>query len=107
MAGTGETDRRVQIGNGTVGPEEQVLEYRKVLRAEVRSHRRFARIGITTGAGLLVLGIAIAYLYAPLAWLLAIVGLLRIVNSTFDLQREDELQRILRRLDERFGREEK
>ena len=84
--------------------EQELGEYRQVLMKEVRTHRQFSRIAILTGCGLLVGGVVTLYYYAPLGWLLVIVAVLRVLNSLYDLQREDELQRRLRQLEDRFGR---
>lgn len=84
--------------------EDQVTKYRRVLEGEVASHRLFSRITLATGAGLVLAGVAITYYYASLGWLLVIVGILRVLNTLFDLQRKDDLDRKLKQLDREFGR---
>ncbi len=86
------------------GLEEEVLAYQGILVDEVRNHKQFSRITMLTGFGLLVLGVALLLYYPPLGWLLLIFGVLRVLNSVYDFQREDELRRRLRLLEERFGR---
>jgi hypothetical protein len=84
--------------------EDQVIRYRRVLEREVASHRLFSRIALVTGAGLVLGGIAATYYYASLGWLLVIVGILRLLNTLYDLQRKDDLDRKLEQLDREFGR---
>ena len=55
---------------------------------------------------LLALGGGITYYsadYASLGYLLLIVGLLRLLNTFYDLQRGDDLKRSLKDMDEKFG----
>jgi len=76
-----------------------------ILEKEVRHHRLFSLIGIITGLGLLGLGLTLAYFlfYTSLGYLLILVGILRIANSLYDLQREDRLKGELKRLERKFG----
>ncbi len=87
--------------------EDEVTGYRKIITREISSHKLFSQITVLTGLGLIVLGGMIAFLavdYATLGYLLLIVGVLRFLNTLYDLQREDILKRSLAALDEEFGR---
>jgi len=83
--------------------EEENLEYRRVLEKEVSAHKRFRRVTLFKGLALLLGGIAVYYSYPPLAYLMILVGMLRVLNSVSDLQRAAALNRELRRLEEKFG----
>lgn len=87
--------------------EDEAGQYRMLLVGEIRNHKLFSRVTLATAAGLLSLGGGIAYYspnYATLGYLLLIVGFLRFLNTFYDLQREDSLQRSLKYLDEKFER---
>ncbi len=86
--------------------EEEVMEYRRVLEGEVHAHKRFSRITALTGVGLLIGGLFATY-FSSLGWLLVLFGMLRVLNSIYDLQREDELHRKLGRIEGRFGKTRK
>ncbi len=82
--------------------EDQIVRYRMVLEREVASHRLFSRITLVTGVALILGGITASYYYPPLGWLLVIVGILRVLNTLYDLQRKDALDQKLKQLDREF-----
>jgi hypothetical protein len=88
---------------------DELGQYREIVEREIRNHRLFSRITLMTGAGLIGLGVLIAF-YSPdlisLGYLLLFVGVLRFLNTFYDLQREDHLKKSVRRVEERFGRRE-
>ena len=88
---------------------DELAQYREIVEGEIRNHRLFSRVTLLTGAGLIVLGALIAF-YSPnlisLGYLLLFVGVLRFLNTFYDLQREDRLKKSVRRIEERFGRNE-
>jgi hypothetical protein len=71
---------------------DELAQYREIVEGEIRNHRLFSRITLLTGAGLIVLGTLIAF-YSPdlisLGYLLLFAGVLRFLNTFYDLQRED------------------
>ncbi len=87
--------------------EDEVNRYRELITREIQSHRLFSRITVVTGLGLVALGGTIAFYsadYATLGFLLLLVGVLRFLNTFYDLQREDSLKSSLRALDEKLVR---
>lgn len=72
-----------------------------VLEKEVASHRLFSRITLVTGVALILVGIVATY-YSSLGWLLVLVGILRVLNTLYDLQRKDDLDQKLKQLDREF-----
>ena len=84
--------------------EDQATRYRRVLEKEIASQRLLSRITLATGVGLILAGIATTYYYYPLGWLLILVGILRALNTFYDLRRRDDLDLKLRQLDREFGR---
>lgn len=88
---------------------DELAQYREIVEGEIRNHRLFSRITLLTGAGLMGLGAVIA-INSPdlisLGYLLLFVGVLRFLNTFYDLQREDRLKKSVRRIEERFGRTE-
>ncbi len=88
-------------------PEDEASEYRRILLKEVSNHRLFARVTVITSFGLIGLGAALAnYSLVTLGYLLVIVGVLRFLNTFYDLQREDKLKREMRRIEKTFGSRE-
>ncbi len=84
-------------------PGDEASEYRRILLKEVSNHRLFARFTVITSLGLIGVGVAIAdYFFAVLGYLLVVLGALRFLNSFYDLQREDKLQKELRRIEKTF-----
>ncbi len=81
--------------------EDQIMRYRMVLEKEVASHRLFSRITLVTGVALILVGIVATY-YSSLGWLLVLVGILRVLNTLYDLQRKDDLDQKLKQLDREF-----
>jgi hypothetical protein len=96
------------VGN-PVKDFDELAQYREIVEGEIRNHRLFSRVTLLTGAGLIGLGAVIAT-YSPdlisLGYLLLFVGVLRFLNTFYDLQREDHLKKSVRRIEERFGRRE-
>ena len=83
--------------------DDEKLEYRRALVDEVRSHRWFSRITLLRATGLMIGGMIIVNYYPPLGWLLVIGGLLQVLNTIYDLQREDKLQKRLMDIQQKFG----
>jgi len=75
-----------------------------VLANEILSHKRFSITTLGIGLALILGGIVGTFYYAPLGWLLIFFGVLRVLNSTYDMRRKDELERKLHELDREFGR---
>lgn len=82
---------------------EEVSEYRGILVKEIGSHRSYARSMLATGLGLLGLGIVLTFYFSFLGYLLVIVGLIRSLNTYYDITRQDELRLSLKQLDRKFG----
>jgi hypothetical protein len=83
--------------------KDQIIRYRTVLEKEVATHRLFSRVTLVSGVALILGGIVATY-YSPLGWLLVFVGILRVLNTLYDLQRKDDLDRKLKQLDREFRR---
>ena len=103
----GRNDVNVECISGKL--EDEVREYRKLLELRIRNHQAFSRLTALTAIGLLASGVVIL-VYFPslgsLGWLMIIFSTLRMLNSIYDLQREEEISTRMRILDQRFGRHE-
>lgn len=80
-----------------------VMVYNRFLSDEVRDHALYAKVLLGTGLGLIGSGFLVAQYYSPLGLLLILVGILRTVNSIYDLQREDSLKKKMRLVKQEFG----
>ncbi len=68
------------------------------------SHRLFSIITLVTGVAFILGGVVATYYFGSLGWLLVIVGIIRVLNTGYDLQRKDDLDQKLKQLDREFGR---
>jgi len=80
-----------------------VTVYNRIIADEVRDHALYAKILVGTGLGLIVSGWLIEQYYSPLGLLLILVGILRTINSIYDLQRGDSLKKKMRLVKREFG----
>jgi hypothetical protein len=80
-----------------------VAVYNRILSDEVRDHALYAKVLLATGFGLILVGLLIATIYAPLGLLLVLVGLLRAINSIYDFRREEQLKKKMRLVRQEFG----
>jgi hypothetical protein len=75
----------------------------RILSDEVRDHALYAKVLLTTGFGLILIGLLIATIYLPLGLFVVLVGLLRAVNTLYDFRREESLKRKMRLVRQEFG----
>ena len=80
-----------------------VTVYNRIIADEVRDHALYAKILVGIGLGLIVSGWLIEQYYSPLGLLLILVGILRTINSIYDLQRGDSLKKKMRLVKREFG----
>jgi hypothetical protein len=75
----------------------------RILSDEVRDHAVYAKVLLATGFGLILVGLVLTTIYAPLGLLLFLVGILRMVNSVYDFKRGDTLKMKMRLVRQEFG----
>jgi hypothetical protein len=96
--------RMASMDDSTVDALKKLVEVQnRILKDEVRDHLLYMRVMLLTGIALILVGYAVLTYISPIGILLVLFGILRLINSVYDLIREDSLKKKMRLITQTFG----